>query len=102
MIRRLKPADAGELEKMLGRIPNFTDNEISIAMELINIAAENPSQTDYHVFVYEHEGKICGYHCTGRRPLTDGTYDLYWIAADPASPVKGVGHQLLEIGRAHV
>ena len=37
-----------------------------------------------------------GYHCTGRRPLTDGVYDLYWIVADPDSPIKGIGKSLLE------
>jgi ribosomal protein S18 acetylase RimI-like enzyme len=96
MIRRLKQADREVIEDMLGRIPNFTDNEIGIAMELINIAADNPAQTDYHIFVYEDEDKVLGYHCTGRRPLTDGVYDLYWIAADPESPVKGIGKQLLD------
>jgi len=96
MIRRLKPADAGVIESMLNRIPNFADKEVSIAMELINIAASNPTQTDYNIFVYEHEGQLLGYHCTGRRPLTDGVYDLYWIAADPGSPVKGIGKCLLD------
>ena len=45
---------------------------------------------------FEHEGMIYGYHCTGRRPLTDAVFDLYWIVADPAAPVKGIGTQLLE------
>jgi ribosomal protein S18 acetylase RimI-like enzyme len=96
MIRRLKPADSTEIENMLRRIPNFTDKELSIAMELVNIAAGNPEQTDYNIFVYENENQVVGYHCTGRRPLTDGVYDLYWIASDPESPVKGVGKALLE------
>jgi ribosomal protein S18 acetylase RimI-like enzyme len=96
MIRRLKPADAKPLEEMLSRIPNFADKEISVAMELVNIAAVNTDQTDYNIFVYENENRLVGYHCTGRRPLTDGVFDLYWIAADPASPVKGVGKALLD------
>jgi GNAT superfamily N-acetyltransferase len=95
MIRRLKPADAEGIERMLQRIPNFTENEISVAMELVHIAAGNPDQTDYNIFVYEHENSIAGYQCTGRRPLTEGTYDLYWIVSDPESPVKGVGSALL-------
>lgn len=95
MIRRLKPADADNIEKMLKRIPNFTDKEISVAMELINIAKDNPGQTDYNIFVLENQDRILGYHCTGRRPLTDGVFDLYWIASDPESPVKGIGKELL-------
>jgi ribosomal protein S18 acetylase RimI-like enzyme len=96
MIRRLKPADSRIIEDMLNRIPSFTENEISIAMELVNIAAGNADQTDYNVFVFENGNRVLGYHCTGRRPLTDGVYDLYWIAADPDSPVKGVGKALLD------
>jgi GNAT superfamily N-acetyltransferase len=96
MIRRLKPADAELIEGMLRRIPNFAEKEIGVAMELVNIAAGNPEQTDYHIFVYENENQVVGYHCTGRRPLTDGVFDLYWIASDPESPVKGVGKALLD------
>ncbi len=96
MIRKLKPADAGPIEKILKKIPSFNDNEVDVAMELVNIAALNPSQTDYNIFVYENEEKILGYHCTGKRPLTDAVYDLYWIVADPDSEVKGIGRSLLE------
>ncbi len=96
MIRKIKPADAAVIEKILNRIPTFTDEEVNIAMELVNISITNTQQTDYHIYVYEHEEKILGYHCTGKRPLTDAVYDLYWIVADPDSPVKGIGKSLLE------
>jgi aminoglycoside 6'-N-acetyltransferase I len=96
MIRKLKQADVKEIESILKKIPHFNENEVEVAMELINIAASNPDQTDYNVFVYEYEGKAAGYHCTGRRPLTDGVYDLYWIVADPDSGQKGIGRKLLE------
>ena len=96
MIRKLKPGDAELLNCMLERIQNFSTQEVDIAMELINIASFNPEQTDYNIFVYEYEGKIVGYHCIGKRPLTDATYDLYWIAADPDAGIKGIGSSLLE------
>ena len=96
MIRKIKPADAVAIENILKKIPTFTDEEVNVAMELVNIAVTNPQQTDYHIYVYENEGKILGYHCTGRRPLTDAVFDLYWIVADPESSVKGIGKSLLE------
>ncbi len=97
MIRRLKQADVKAVESMLKKIPNFTDTEVGVAMELVLIAGSNPLQTDYNIFVYENDnGNILGYHCTGRRPLTDGVYDLYWIAVDPENEIKGIGKQLLE------
>jgi aminoglycoside 6'-N-acetyltransferase I len=102
MIRRIKQADVGAIEKILKKIPAFTAVEVDVAMELVNIAANNPIQDDYHVFVYELENSILGYHCTGKRPLTDGVYDLYWIASDHESNVKGIGKSLLEHAEAFV
>jgi GNAT superfamily N-acetyltransferase len=96
MIRKIKPDDAHKIEELLRKIENFSHNELDIAMELVNIAACNPGQTDYNIFVYDHEGEVLGYHCTGRRPLTDGVYDLYWIASDRTSTIKGIGKSLLE------
>jgi aminoglycoside 6'-N-acetyltransferase I len=96
MIRSIKPSDVEGLEKLLKKISNFNEAEIKVAMELIEITVNNPSQTDYNIFVYEEDGKILGYHCTGKRPLTDAVYDLYWIVADPEHSGKGIGKSLLE------
>ncbi|MGD1006176.1 MAG: GNAT family N-acetyltransferase [Ignavibacteriaceae bacterium] len=102
MIRKIKQADISEIERILKKIPAFTSVEVDVAMELVNIAANNPLQEDYHIFVYEQDDKILGYHCSGRRPLTDGVYDLYWIASDPEANVKGIGKSLLEHAEAFV
>jgi GNAT superfamily N-acetyltransferase len=96
MIRRLKQADVDQLEKMLRKISAFSEKEVEVALELINITAFNAEQTDYNVFVYEDGGKIIGYHCTGKRPLTDAVFDLYWIVADPSAGKKGIGKNLIE------
>jgi aminoglycoside 6'-N-acetyltransferase I len=96
MIRRLKQDDVKKIEGILKLIPIFKDEEIKVAMELVNVAASEPKQTDYNVFVYDEDGMIIGYHCIGRRPLTDGVYDLYWIVTDPNYSKKGIGKKLLE------
>jgi aminoglycoside 6'-N-acetyltransferase I len=96
MIRKIKPSDGVLIDKMLQGIPNFKESEVKVAMELVDIAINNHAQTDYHIYVYEIDGKIFGYHCTGRRPLTDAVYDLYWIVSDPQFSGKGIGKNLLE------
>jgi aminoglycoside 6'-N-acetyltransferase I len=96
MIRKVKQADTEKIERILKKIPQFTEKEIDVAMELVNISANNPTQTDYNVFVSEENGKVLGYHCTGKRPLTDAVYDLYWIIADPESEIKGIGTELVK------
>jgi len=102
MIRRLKPADINVIENILNTVPNFSSEEIDVAMELVNIAAANEKQTDYNLFVYEEDGMILGYHCTGKRPLTDGVYDLYWIVTNPGYNKKGIGKKLLEHAESFV
>ena len=96
MIRRLRPADKKIIEEILNKIPNFHEEEIRVAMELVNIATSDQEQKDYNLFIYEEDGMILGYHCTGQRPLTDGVYDLYWIVTNPEYGKKGIGKKLLE------
>jgi GNAT superfamily N-acetyltransferase len=96
MIRKIKQVDVEEIERILNKIPIFSEAEIKVGMELVNIAASDIEQTDYNVFVYEEDKKIYGYYCIGRRPLTDAVYDLYWIAVDPESKKKGIGRELLQ------
>lgn len=96
MIRKLKPDDVPEIESILRKIKNFSEEEVNVAMELVNAAASDPNQTDYNVFVYEDGSEIIGYHCTGKRPLTDAVYDLYWIVTNPDFENKGIGKTLIE------
>jgi len=96
MIRKLKPDDASVIETILKKVGSFGEEEIKVAMELVNLAVSNPEQTDYNVFVYTQDDNVLGYHCTGKRPLTDAVYDLYWIVTDPDYNNKGIGKLLIE------
>ncbi|HEX2865729.1 MAG TPA: GNAT family N-acetyltransferase [Ignavibacteriales bacterium] len=95
MIRKLLPEDRDTIERMLRSVVQFNPQEVEVAMELVDVAILRPLQEDYLIYVYEEDGCVIGYHCTGRRPLTDGVFDLYWIVVDPATQSKGIGRQLL-------
>ncbi len=41
------------------------------------------------------DDKMLGFLCYGETPLTEGVYDLYWVAVDPKIHGKGVGKELL-------
>lgn len=96
MIRRIKAEDREPVKNILIETGVFNDEEVGTALELIDIALNDPDQKDYHIFVYEDAERVLGYHCTGRRPLTDGVYDMYWIASSPSAGRKGIGRELLE------
>jgi ribosomal protein S18 acetylase RimI-like enzyme len=79
--------------------------EIATALEVVDEALANASHPhgDYRCFVAEDgAGRVAGYECHGPTPLTDGTYDLYWIAVDPAYQGEGYGRALLAFAESHV
>jgi ribosomal protein S18 acetylase RimI-like enzyme len=67
---------------------------VACALELID-AALQPNNRDYQILVAAREGKVVGYCCYGPTPMTQGTFDLYWIASDPQVRGQGVGAALV-------
>lgn len=103
MIRSLQKEDRDKIEQMLRDTNNFNENEIAVAMELVDIYLNNSNQKDYEIFVdSEQDGFINGYVCIGQRPLTKSTYDLYWIAVNPSVQSKGIGTKLIKYIEDHI
>jgi GNAT superfamily N-acetyltransferase len=96
VIRPLRRDDREPICRLLVATGVFTDDETAIALELIDIVVDNPTQKDYIIRVCEEGGEILGYYCVGPTPATQFTYDLYWIAVDPAMHGKGIGRILDE------
>ena len=94
MIRPLGREDRGPLRDLVVATGVFTDDEVEIALELIDIVLNDPGQKDYIIRVYEEGGKAAGYYCVGPTPATEGTFDLYWVAVDPALHGRGIGRAL--------
>ncbi len=77
-------------------VGNFNQAEMDCALELVDIYLNKPRQNDYRVVVAEDAaGCVCGYACWGPTPMTQGTYDLYWIATHPGAQGRGVGRELM-------
>jgi ribosomal protein S18 acetylase RimI-like enzyme len=93
-IRPLAPQDRQALSELLGRIETFTPEEVECALELIDLAAQQNNR-DYQALVTVRDGKPVGYVCYGPTPMTDGCFDLYWIASDPSVRGQGVGAALV-------
>lgn len=94
LIRALTEKDRNQIEKFVRATQNFSEEEKNVAMELVDLAL-NPNQSDYFIRVAELDGKTIGYYCVGKRALTKGVYDLYWIVIDPDEVNKGYGTKLL-------
>jgi ribosomal protein S18 acetylase RimI-like enzyme len=96
MLRELRANDLPALERILAATDAFTPAEVAVAMELLEIVINDPEQHDYEVAVAESGGKVAGYVLFGPVAATVGSFDLYWIAVDPAVQGSGVGQRLME------
>lgn len=90
-------ADRGSLRDIVERTNVFRPDEVDVAVELMDVAIEDPAQTDYILFTaVDDNGTVTGYYCVGKTPMTVSTWDLYWIAVDPELHGQGIGSELLK------
>jgi ribosomal protein S18 acetylase RimI-like enzyme len=99
-IRPLIHADRAGVVRILENAGNFTRDEVATALELIDEWLEGGEASGYLTYVVDSVGDdsvgVLGYVCFGPTPLTEFTYDLYWIAVDKSRHRGGVGKRLLK------
>jgi ribosomal protein S18 acetylase RimI-like enzyme len=93
-------ADRSGVFRILENAGNFTPGEVAIALELIDEWLELGEHSGYLTYVLEAQAdesaEVLGYVSFGPTPLTESTYDLYWIAVDKSKHRGGVGKRLLK------
>jgi ribosomal protein S18 acetylase RimI-like enzyme len=98
-IRPVDSIDRERLREILVSVTNFTEQEVQWAMDLVNDAIATQNRGDYVVHVLEDGNSpdrlVQGYVCYGPTPMTEGVFDLYWIAVDPRRQGQGFGQFLL-------
>jgi ribosomal protein S18 acetylase RimI-like enzyme len=99
-IRPVEQKDRDRIHQILVATSRFTDEEVKCAIELVDQSLEHPEKGEYLVYVLEEPDSgprkaVQGYVCYGATPLTDGVFDLYWIAVDPKQQGMGFGQLLL-------
>lgn len=96
-IRSLVESDIEPLKRILEATGVFRDDEIDVAVELMELVTADPRQEDYIINTsVEDDETVTGYYCIGPTPMTVGTYDLYWIATDPEKHRRGIGKELMD------
>ena len=93
MLGRLEPSHRIRVADLLARTPEFTPEEVRVALELVDEALEGSD--DYRFVVAEIADRVEGYACFGPIPMTKGSYDLYWIVVDRNMRRSGVGRALM-------
>jgi ribosomal protein S18 acetylase RimI-like enzyme len=92
-VRAARPDDRAALEAAIRSDETFDAGEIAVALELVDKGlAGDP---DYLLRVTERAGRVAGYVCFGRTPMTAATWDLYWVVVDAASRGQGLARELV-------
>ena len=98
-IRPMLKNDEEAVMRILRNTPEFKPFEVVVAGELIDDYLEDPA-SDYYHLVAESGSEVLGYICYGPTPLTEGTWDVYWMAVDHDRQGQGIGGRLLETAEA--
>jgi GNAT superfamily N-acetyltransferase len=106
----MRPEDRARISELLIATAAFSSEEVSVALELFDetfsevcrpdssAATEGPALSfpDYEFVGAYDDQQLLGYACFGATPATEGTYDLYWLAVDPAAQGHGLGRALVQ------
>jgi GNAT superfamily N-acetyltransferase len=95
-LRHLTATDRGRIEEITRAAGLFREVEIAVALEVFDEAVRaGPRNEPYSALGADVDGRLAGWICWGPTPCTLGTYDLYWMAVDPALHGTGIGTALL-------
>jgi GNAT superfamily N-acetyltransferase len=87
--------DRALLEQILRSCKFFREDELAVALELIDDRLHKGAASDYNFLVAFIGDRMVGYCCYGRIPCTVHSYDIYWIVVDPTIHRAGIGRKLV-------
>ena len=95
MIAASLPEEREAIGRIAAEVGVFNAEEIATVYELFDEYAADPAGSGYYFLSYRAGGRLLGFACYGPTPLTEGTYDLYWICTAREAHQRGVGRALL-------
>ena len=89
------PKDPAHIKEIVSSTAFFREDEINVAVELVDEWLAKGKASGYEFFFAEINGEPVAYSCYGLIPCTLHSYDLYWIATHKNFMNKGIGRALL-------
>ncbi len=101
-VRPMTYDDKPDVMRILRATPEFKPSEVIVAEELIDSYLCDSFQSGYHVLVAEADQFVVGYICYGPTPLTEGTWDIYWMAVTREKQGQGIGGALVAFAEEQI
>ena len=96
---RTEPAarDIDALRELVSVTPEFSPAERMVALELLEERSARGVASGYFFIFAQAREELIAFAAWGPIPLTESSYDLYWIVVHPAHQRAGVGRGLIEL-----
>jgi ribosomal protein S18 acetylase RimI-like enzyme len=95
--------DAARIRAITADTGFFYPMEVDVAVELVEERLSKGEGSGYHfLFADDASGDTLGYASYGPIDMTDGSWDLYWIAVRSHAQGSGVGRVLVDAVEADV
>ncbi len=101
----MRPFLAGDkysLMELIRDTPEFSPADLAVAEELLDCYLKESTRSGYHVYVLAADSRIRGYICYGPTPITEGAWDIYWIAVARGARGQGLGKSLLSFAEDRI
>lgn len=99
----LRTEDRPAVARLLDNAGVFRPEEVAVGLELVEETLREGEVSTYRWLLAESGDSsqgdapsLVGFACFGAVPLTEGTFDLYWIAVDPKARGRGLADALDE------
>ncbi len=101
---RSEPAakDVAAVRAVVASTGFFSEEEVRIAEELVEVTLEKGQAEGYHFVFLEMGGSLVGYTAFGPIPATRSSWDLYWIAVHASRRGQNLGRVLLDETEARI
>ncbi|MBN2579736.1 MAG: GNAT family N-acetyltransferase [Pirellulales bacterium] len=91
----VQPDDRRRVRELVASTGVFSPVEEDVAVELVEDRLARRDASEYRFLFAEQDGQTLGYTCYGPIALTQGSFDLYWIAVEKTMQGRKIGQALL-------